>query len=207
MKLEPIYGKGTGVRLDHAEALLLRDARNPERPRLTRQGIQLSAEMVSSTYSLSLEEWQKAGWQDMHVEIDRLMTGAIQGETGPADVIENLQMKLAKDLLENKGPLHTITGVIRQTGEVDTCKALVMAKTVGKRAVIAISFMGTSKRIFDWVSNLRMQVEDGMHQGFLQDIERQTVALDIHLGSGQTILCTSGLEVHIAQVVLITEDI
>ena len=168
MKLEPIYGKGTGVRLDHAEALLLRDARNPERPRLTRQGIQLSAEMVSSTYSLSLEEWQKAGWQDMHVEIDRLMTGAIQGETGPADVIENLQMKLAKDLLENKGPLHTITGVIRQTGEVDTCKALVMAKTVGKRAVIAISFMGTSKRIFDWVSNLRMQVEDGMHQGFLQ---------------------------------------
>lgn len=166
--MEPIYGQGTGVRLDRPAALLLRDERNPVKPRLTRQSIQLSAEMVSSTYSLALEDWQKAGWQDMHVEIDRLMTMPIQGETGPADVLENLQMKLAKDLLENQGPLHTLTGVIRQTGDVDTCKAMVMAKTIGKRAVIAVSFMGTSKRIFDWVSNLRMQVEDGMHQGFLQ---------------------------------------
>ena len=46
-----------------------------------------------------------------------------------------------------------------------------------------------------------------LHQRFLQDIERQTVTLDIHLGSGQTVLGTSGLEVHITQVILITEDI
>ena len=168
MKMNPVFGKGTGVRLDQAGALFLRDEQHPEMPRLTRQGIQLSAEMVSSTYSLSLEDWQQAGWQDVHVEIDRLMTSAMQGEDGAPEMMENLQMKLARNLLESKGPLHTITGVIRQTGEVDTCKAMVMAKTVGKKAVIAISFMGTSKRIFDWVSNLRMQAEDGMHQGFLQ---------------------------------------
>ena len=46
-----------------------------------------------------------------------------------------------------------------------------------------------------------------LHQCLLQNVERQTVALDIHLGSSQTILCTSGLEVHITQVVLITENI
>ncbi len=47
----------------------------------------------------------------------------------------------------------------------------------------------------------------GLHKSFLKNIKRQTVALNIHLGSSQTILCTSGLEVHITQVVLITEDI
>ena len=46
-----------------------------------------------------------------------------------------------------------------------------------------------------------------LHQCLLQNVERQTVALDIHLGSGQTILCTSGLEVHITQVVLVAKDI
>ena len=46
-----------------------------------------------------------------------------------------------------------------------------------------------------------------LHEGFLQDFEWQTVALDIHLSSGQTVTCTRGLEVHIAEVILIAEDI
>ncbi len=47
----------------------------------------------------------------------------------------------------------------------------------------------------------------GLHEGLLNDVERQTVALDIHLSGCQTILRTGGLEVHIAQVVLVAEDI
>ena len=46
-----------------------------------------------------------------------------------------------------------------------------------------------------------------LHECFLKYVERQTVALDIHLSSSQTILRTSGLEVHITQVVLVAEDI
>ena len=46
-----------------------------------------------------------------------------------------------------------------------------------------------------------------LHEGFLEDVERQTIALDIHLGGCQTVLGTGGLEVHIAQVVLVAEDI
>ncbi len=46
-----------------------------------------------------------------------------------------------------------------------------------------------------------------LHQSLLENLEAQTVALDIHLCSGQTIAGTCGLEVHITQVVLITEDI
>lgn len=40
-----------------------------------------------------------------------------------------------------------------------------------------------------------------------KDFIRQTVYFDIHLGSSDTVLCTGYLEVHIAEVVLITEDI
>ena len=46
-----------------------------------------------------------------------------------------------------------------------------------------------------------------LHQSLLQNLVRQTVALDIHLCSSQTVGSTSGLEVHVAQVVLVTEDI
>ena len=46
-----------------------------------------------------------------------------------------------------------------------------------------------------------------LHQCLLKDFEWKAVALDIHLSCGQTITCTSGFEVHIAQVILISEDI
>src|SRR5574344_1892812 len=46
-----------------------------------------------------------------------------------------------------------------------------------------------------------------LHKSFFQDFERQTVALDIHLSGCQTVLSTSGLEVHITQMVLVAEDI
>ena len=47
----------------------------------------------------------------------------------------------------------------------------------------------------------------GLHQRLLQNLKRQTVALDIHLGGGQTVACTCGLEVHVAQVVLVAKNV
>ena len=47
----------------------------------------------------------------------------------------------------------------------------------------------------------------GLHQSALNNLERQTIALDIHLSGGQTVLRTSGLEVHITQVILVAENI
>ena len=47
----------------------------------------------------------------------------------------------------------------------------------------------------------------GLQQGLLQDVVGQTIALDIHLRGGDTILRTRHLEVHVAQVVLIAEDV
>ena len=46
-----------------------------------------------------------------------------------------------------------------------------------------------------------------LQQCLFKDFIRQTVYLDIHLGSSDTIFCTGYLEVHIAKVVFITEDV
>ena len=44
-------------------------------------------------------------------------------------------------------------------------------------------------------------------QCLLENLIRQTIALDIHLGSGDTVNGTRYLEVHITQVVLISQDV
>ena len=44
-------------------------------------------------------------------------------------------------------------------------------------------------------------------QSVLKDFVAQTIDLDIHLASGQTVTGTGGLEVHIAKVVFVTKDV
>ena len=46
-----------------------------------------------------------------------------------------------------------------------------------------------------------------LQQCFLQNLVRQTVYLDVHLGSSDTVFCTGYFEVHIAEVVFIAEDV
>ena len=47
----------------------------------------------------------------------------------------------------------------------------------------------------------------GLHECLLKNLERQTVALDVHLRCRQAVTCTGRLEVHVAQVILIAEDV
>ena len=62
----------------------------------------------------------------------------------------------------------------------------------------------------DCFSNLIQDVHTpflSLVQCTFQDFIRQTVYLNIHLRSSNTISCSSHLEVHISEVVFITEDI
>ena len=47
----------------------------------------------------------------------------------------------------------------------------------------------------------------GLVESFFENLVRQTVALDIHLGGGDTLLGTCDLEVHIAEVIFIAQDV
>ncbi len=44
-------------------------------------------------------------------------------------------------------------------------------------------------------------------EGFLKDFIAQTVTLDVHLGGCDTVTCACHLEVHVAEVVFVTEDV
>ena len=47
----------------------------------------------------------------------------------------------------------------------------------------------------------------GLHERLLQNLVRESVALDIHLCGSQSVYGTCSLEVHVAQVVLIAQDV
>ena len=127
-KLQPeAQGLASSCPLCEIEDLFVRDRENPAMPLLTRRGIQLSARLVNDTYALQLSPWQEAGWRDVHVEIDDLMTRPMQGEEKGRG-LEDLQLRLARDRLEKTGAVRSITGTLRQAGEADTCKAVVMAR-------------------------------------------------------------------------------
>ena len=44
-------------------------------------------------------------------------------------------------------------------------------------------------------------------KGLGKNIIRKAVDLDVHLGRGDTVLCSGHLEVHVTEVILITEDV
>ena len=73
--------------------------------------------------------------------------------------------------MKRANPISQLRGALRQREGSDTCKAVVMLHPlpggVG-RYVVAVGFMGTGKRIYDWFSNFRLNREEGMHAGFLQ---------------------------------------
>lgn len=144
-----------------------------DRPAFDREAAQLSLMLSASAYHMNTEPWRASGWQDFSFQVDHtLMTGrrvnATQ-EKGVQGKISRLLTKLARSRLKNSSPLHQIYGTLRQKDKSDTCKSLVMAHPLKDgRVLIAIGFMGTGKRLFDWISNLRLTQEEHMHRGFLQ---------------------------------------
>ena len=141
-------------------------------PRFSPEAARLSLALSRAAYSMDMDAWREAGWADLTFQIDnKLYTGGIVNETGGflheamSDWIEYLARSKAKRI----NPISQIRGTLRQRESADTCKAVVMIhKAVGGRYAVAIGFMGTGKRVYDWISNFRMENDDGLHQGFHQ---------------------------------------
>ncbi len=117
--------------------------------------------------------WRENGWYDVSYLVDKtLFTGsAVNGETaeGHSAALAEHYQRAAASLVKRQNPISLLRGTLRQRENSDTCKCVVMAHQAGPgRYVIAIGFMGTGRRIYDWFSNFRMEREEGMHRGFLQ---------------------------------------
>ncbi|MFH1880642.1 MAG: hypothetical protein ABIK64_07595, partial [Bacillota bacterium] len=115
-------------------------------------------------YTLDVLPWARAGWTDFSVQVDNQLTTGLK-----TNAIGGLRLKFARMAMKEYNPLSKVTGALRQREESDTVKAVVMARpaAVG-RFVVAIGFMGTGTRFYDWFSNFRAGSAGGYHKGFYQ---------------------------------------
>ncbi len=171
-------GKLTGADLQDTDCLFLPPEIDPlgipRRP-LTLAGLRLSFELARMAYTLDVEPWMRAGWTDFSIQIDNQLTTGLKAreEDGLADRVQGLigSLKVTRARLQmvEPNPLSQLTGALRQRGVSDTIKAVVMVrKAAAERYVVAVGFMGTGMRFYDWFSNFRLGTEDGFHKGFAQ---------------------------------------
>lgn len=158
------------LRLDHTEPIVQSFSDEPE---MTQHAAHMSLALSATAYHMETSQWQQAGWQDFSYQIDHtLMTGRrvnASQNSGMQGKISRLLTGMARKRIQNSNAFHQIYGTLRQKEKSDTCKSLVMAHPLSDgRILIAIGFMGTGKRLFDWISNLRLSRKEYMHQGFLQ---------------------------------------
>ena len=169
----------TQVPLDDVRRLCLPPAPGPfghMRPPLNRTALEMSLELAYMTYTLDLEPWMHSGWTDVSIQVDnRLASGVTVGESESAasDRVRNLmnvwKVARARQALRTRNPLSQLRGALRQRERSDTIKAVTMMHDApGGRFVVAIGFMGTGSRFYDWFSNFRLMADQGFHRGFAQ---------------------------------------
>lgn len=169
---EPI-GPITGCQLNEISALT-----DPGRhllnghllPAADRRAARLSLELAGAAYSLELEPWAAAGWRDFSVLIDNQLTdGLNSGDGSLTHLPDQERLNRARALKENRNILSQLLAAYRQRGGSDTVKAVCAVHPAENgRYMLAIGFMGTGHRFYDWFSNLKAAPEDGCHTGFLQ---------------------------------------
>lgn len=166
----PVYGSMAHTPLGEVAPLLLPWVQDPWgmlRPPLSVEAMQMSAELACATYHMNIDPWMQAGWHDVTMHVD--------GELTPLQHNENWlsarwkKHRVRSRIRQQHNPIGQVLGALRQVNQSDTGKALVMLHSAPHgRYVLAVSFMGTGSRFYDWISNFRMSSEKGVHKGFLQ---------------------------------------
>ena len=130
----------------------------------------MSAELAANVYDLQIQPWVKAGWMDCSFVIEDKVVALDRDSDSKLAAIENeWKRRRARTLIRGLRPIGDLMRAARQLFVTDMGKSVVMARALPDgRAVIAISFIGTTQKFFDWFSNFKMQPHTGMHYGFLQ---------------------------------------
>lgn len=143
-------------------------------PAFSKAAAQLSLELSATAYSFDVEPWLDAGWTDISMQVDNKLlsgVGAVGEEKRWRQFVKNEWLPYrARARAQRTNPISQWRGAMRQkNAPCDTGKVITMMhRAQNGRYVVAIGFMGTGKRLYDWVSNLRMTQQDGLHTGFLQ---------------------------------------
>ncbi len=170
-------GPITGCDLSELTSLsgpFVRDPFDRLRPPFSREAAELSLELASMAYTLDLDPWAEAGWNDFSIQIDdTLQSGLTHGASADGErmraLINALKVRRAKAALRERNPVSQVMSALRQRERSDTIKAVCMMHPLPEgRFLLAIGFMGTGKRFYDWISNFRFTTEEGFHKGFYQ---------------------------------------
>lgn len=167
MTERPIYGPTTAVHLNNVTPLLLpwtADPWNRLRPPLSVDAMRLSAELSAATYSMAVEPWLQAGWRDVTIQVDGTLTTLGENERWYQTEWKKHRVR---SRIRQTNPVSQVLGALRQREGSKTGKAVIMLHPAPYgRYVVAVSFMGTGTRFYDWFSNFRMTTQDGVHKGF-----------------------------------------
>lgn len=166
---ETITGPVTGTDLSDVGALMLPWTADPWgwlRPPVAQEALRLSAEMAAGCQRLNIKPWLRAGWRDVSVQVDGSL---IPLEREWRSLAAKVQRTLLRARIRGTNPLQQISGALREREAASTGKAVVMLRPAGNgRYVVAICFMGTGTRFYDWFSNFRISTPEGIHKGFSQ---------------------------------------
>lgn len=143
--------------LPAAECLL------PEGRRISRDTLLLSLHLSRLAYDMDIAPYLDDGWQDVSIQVDEML---LTNLTSRKMILQAASR--AKSRMEKRDPISQYRGFRRQKEDIGVCKAVVMAKVLGEQMLIIIAFTGTTRRLYEWLSNLRIEENEGFHAGFLQ---------------------------------------
>ena len=184
-----VRGEATQVALDNVTPLLLPWVSDPWgrlRPPVSVEAMRLSAELAGATYGMAVDRWMRAGWRDVTIQVDGDLTAIPEKERRERRAIgwlaDQWRLHRIRAKIRQRNPVGQVIGALRQIERSDTGKVLVMLHPAPDgHYVVAVSFMGTGGRFYDWFSNFRMVAENGVHKGFLQlteQFERNETEID-----------------------------
>ncbi len=149
--------------------------RPPFEPTLAR----LSCELSGNIYDLDIERWLSTGWGDCTLQVENHLLSGVGGwrhaglQPGRALQSQLTLLRARVMISPLPNPVGDVLRAVRQIKATDTGKALVMARKADEnRYIIAICFMGTSRKFYDWLTNFKLTHEQGLHAGFL-NVARQ----------------------------------
>ena len=141
---------------------------------LNREAARFALELAGFSYDFQVDRWLEAGWTDISIQADEKLLG---GVGAPELAHRPLYQRMVNEWIPLAARRHISSShLIRQVkGRIwkpdekkrQTGKAIAMIHPLeGGRFAVAIGFMGTGKRFYDWIANFRYTPEEGFHKGF-----------------------------------------
>lgn len=138
--------------------------RRPYVPALAR----MSAELSADVYGLDIQPWMDAGFEDCTFVVEgRVVLLDRDRDTRIAAIEAEWRRYRARARMKGIRPVEDLLRATRQLYVTDMGKTIIMTKTLADgKVVVALSFMGTTEKFFDWFTNFKVKDKEGMHFGF-----------------------------------------